>query len=219
FSVTVRSPNAPRPSGTCAMPTRTIDSGERRAIDFPAKRTSPLLRTVFEIARNVVVLPAPFEPSTATTSASSTLNVTPWSALIGPYRASTPFSSSSVLIDLTAEIRVDHALIALHLGRRPARDRAAEVEDVNVVGDAHDEVHVVLDEEHGQLQVVAQAADEAAKLFDLLVIQAACRLVQKEQAGLRRERASELDTLQRSERQAGGGAMRIGGEVDQRGGV
>ena len=123
---------------------------------------------------------------------------------------------SSVLIDLTAEIRVDHALIALHLGRRPARDRAAEVEDVNVVGDAHDEVHVVLDEEHGQLQVVAQAADEAAKLFDLLVIQAACRLVQKEQAGLRRERASELDTLQRSERQAGGGSMRIVVEVDER---
>ena len=82
--MTVSSSNVPRPSGTCAIPIRTIASGERRASDLPAKRISPLERTVWEIARSVVVLPAPFAPSTATICCSPTSSETPCSALIGP---------------------------------------------------------------------------------------------------------------------------------------
>ena len=63
FSQTVSSPKRPRPSGTCATPSRATDSGERFAIERPSNTTSPVLRTVPEIARSVVVLPAPFAPS------------------------------------------------------------------------------------------------------------------------------------------------------------
>ena len=68
----------------------------------------------------------------------------------------------------------------------PLGDLAAEVEHVHVVGDAHDEVHVVLDEEHGQLAVVADLPDEAAELLDLLVVEPARRLVEQQQLRLRR---------------------------------
>src|SRR6266516_4848882 len=87
----------PRPSGTWAMPRRAIASGERRAIRRPAKVISPLFRTVPEIARSVVVLPAPFAPSSETACPSSTDSETPWRALIGPYRASTSSSMSSAI--------------------------------------------------------------------------------------------------------------------------
>jgi hypothetical protein len=63
---------------------RTMVSGALRLSDLPARRISPLLRTVFEIARSVVVLPAPFAPRTATTACSATSSETPCSALTGP---------------------------------------------------------------------------------------------------------------------------------------
>ena len=61
----------------------------------PSSSTSPLVLTVPEIARSVVVLPAPFAPRIATKSPSSTLSETPCSARISPYRASTSRSSRS----------------------------------------------------------------------------------------------------------------------------
>ena len=56
----------------------------RRAAACPAKRISPLRRTIPEIARSVVVLPAPFAPSTATIAPSGTSSETPWSACTAP---------------------------------------------------------------------------------------------------------------------------------------
>ncbi len=82
--MTVSSENVPRPSGTWAIPRRATDSGPPRASSFPPKRIWPARRTVFEIARSVVVFPAPFAPRTAVICPSSTVSVTPCSALIGP---------------------------------------------------------------------------------------------------------------------------------------
>ena len=59
-------------------------SGERCEMLLPAKRIAPWRATVPEIARKVVVLPAPFAPSTATTSPSATWSVTPCSARTCP---------------------------------------------------------------------------------------------------------------------------------------
>ncbi len=56
---------------------------------------------------------------------------------------------------------------------------------------------MVLDEEHRQLEVVADAADERAELGDLLVVQSARGLVEQEQARPRDEGACELDQLLR----------------------
>ena len=64
FSFTVRPGKTRRPSGTCEMPSRTIASGPRPAIDLPSNRISPAAGLASpEIARSVVDLPAPLAPS------------------------------------------------------------------------------------------------------------------------------------------------------------
>src|SRR4051794_13321432 len=85
----------PRPSGTCATPPRATASGVARPSRLPPSTMSPLRRTVPDTARSVVVLPAPFAPSSATISPSSTVSDTLWSATTWPYRAVTSKSSSS----------------------------------------------------------------------------------------------------------------------------
>src|SRR5581483_9497897 len=97
FSHTVSSENVPRPSGTCAIPSRATDSGVPRS-SRSAKTTVPPRRTMPETARSVVVFPAPFAPRRATISPSPTVRVTPCSARTGPYRASTSRSSSRAAI-------------------------------------------------------------------------------------------------------------------------
>ena len=54
---------------------------------------------------------------------------------------------------------------------------------------------MVLDEEHRELEVVADPPDEGTELGDFLVVQAARGLVEEEQPRLCDERASELDAL------------------------
>jgi hypothetical protein len=83
FSQTESSLNVPRPSGTCAIPARAAAPG-RRGSFLSSKITSPLRRTVPETARSVVVLPAPFAPSTATSSPSPTSSEIPCRAFTGP---------------------------------------------------------------------------------------------------------------------------------------
>jgi len=57
----------PRPSGQWAMPIRTISCGGIPTSDFPSYVTSPAEgRTMPEIARSVVVLPAPLQPMSET---------------------------------------------------------------------------------------------------------------------------------------------------------
>ena len=55
------------------MPSRAIASGARLRERAAVERDLAGLRTAPEIARSVVVLPAPFAPSSATTSPSSTV--------------------------------------------------------------------------------------------------------------------------------------------------
>ena len=73
--------NTRRPSGTMAMPRRTIWSGERPSMRSPSKWISPLDGRFNPVmARSVVVLPAPLAPISATISPLSTVMVTPFSA-------------------------------------------------------------------------------------------------------------------------------------------
>jgi len=75
----------PRPSGACDKPSATIWCGGVDVMSLPANFTVPLLgRTRPEMARKVVVLPAPLAPMSATTWPSSTENDTPRSAWMPP---------------------------------------------------------------------------------------------------------------------------------------
>jgi hypothetical protein len=59
--------------------------GDSRSIAAPFMRIVPALgRTSPEIARSIVVLPAPFAPSSVTTSPALTSRLTPRNAVIAP---------------------------------------------------------------------------------------------------------------------------------------
>jgi hypothetical protein len=76
--MTVRSGNTRRPSGTWAMPAATTRSGGSRSMRVPSKRISPdVSRARPEMARRVVVLPAPLAPMMVTMPPSGTSSETP----------------------------------------------------------------------------------------------------------------------------------------------
>ena len=119
-----------------------------------------------------------------------------------------------LVLVLGAEVGLDHGRVRTHLRGRPLGDLPTEAHDVDVVGDPHDEVHVVLDEEHGELEVVADLLDEHAELRHLLVVQPARRLVEEEQARLGDERPRELDALLGPVRQRSSGEERPLAQAD-----
>ena len=69
---------------------------------------------------------------------------------------------------------------------------------------------MVLDQQHGQVELVADPPDELAELVDLAVGEAGGRLVEHQQLGLARQGPGQLDALERAVRQAGGRTL---GEV------
>ena len=131
----VRNGNTWRPSGTSAMPRRATSSGSRAvdggAVEVDAARCAdrPRRRSVF----SRVVLPAPLAPSTATMLPVATSKLTPRSAGIGPYQVSTLRTSSRGGHGSGAEIGGDDGRIALHFGRRAARERSALVHHQHAV--------------------------------------------------------------------------------------
>ena len=68
MSSVVRGAKTFLPSGECASPSRAIFAAPRPCTATPSSHTSPRLgATRPEMARMVVVLPAPFAPMSATT--------------------------------------------------------------------------------------------------------------------------------------------------------
>ena len=92
-----------------------------------------------------------------------------------------------------AEVRLDDPLVVLDLLRRALRDLLAVVEHRDAVGDAHDDLHVVLDEEHGQALLLPELGDELGERRGLLRVHARGGLVEQEQLRLGRERAGDLE--------------------------
>src|SRR6266850_2212891 len=88
--------NVPRPSGVWAIPSLTISSVGLPSIRCPSKSTLPLVLTMPQTARSVVVLPAPLAPRIAVMPPASTAKPRPWRTLVAPYCASRFSASSSV---------------------------------------------------------------------------------------------------------------------------
>src|ERR1700681_3043873 len=161
LSMTLRPGKMRRPSGTCAIPSATTSSGCSPSSGLPANRIVPDDGAITrEIALSVVLLPAPFAPSSDTISPSATTSEMPCSASTAPYRATRSWISSS--IERAAEIRGDHVGVARDLLGRSFRDVLAEVQHRDAVADGHHEVHVVLDEQQRRILLAnaAQQCDE-----------------------------------------------------------
>lgn len=80
----------------------------------------------------------------------------------------------------------------MDLRRNARRDLLAEVDDIDAVGDVHDKIHVMLDEEDGQAEPVADAADESGQFKRLLRVHASRRLVEQQQLRTGRQRAGNF---------------------------
>src|SRR3954468_11236192 len=171
------------------------------------------------MARIVVVFPAPLAPSSTTTSPSSTRRSRPRSTCTGPYAASSPSTSSRVVIATPSlssapEVGLDDALVVLHHSRGAFGDLASEVEDDDLVGDAHHELHVMFDEQDRQTELVAQATDRLAELVDLGVGQPGRWFIEEEQPWLGGHRPRQFDPLERAIRQPDGGPKCQRGEAE-----
>src|SRR6185503_2887254 len=148
LSTTLISGNTRAPSGTTAMPRRTIASGGSPSMRSPLKRMAPPLRARSgmrpRMARMTVVLPAPFGPMRLTISPRATLRLTPRSTCSGPYPASTSSSSSIGSAMRVSEIGLHHRGIPHDVGRPPLGDLLTVVQDHHAVGQAEDREHDVL---------------------------------------------------------------------------
>ena len=83
-----------------------------------------------------------------------------------------------------AQVGVDHDRVLLDLGRRALRDHLAEVEHDDPLRHRHHELHVVLDQQHGDAQLGAHLADQLPELDLLGRVGPRRGLVQQQHLGL-----------------------------------
>src|SRR5579862_1523466 len=125
----------------------------------------------------------------------------PCNASIFPYEARTSRSSSSARgfvlrhqpFDSPAQVSFDDSLVALDRRRWALRDLFAVVEYGYHVRHAHHNLHVVLDQQDGEVQLSTQAVDEQRELARLMRIHAGGWLVEQQQLGLGGQRAGDLE--------------------------
>src|SRR5262245_20688188 len=199
FSNTLSRLKMRRPSGTWVTPRRTMACEAMPTSELPSKTTSPSRGARSpEMARSVVVLPAPLLPSRATTSPSPTRKVTPFKARISPsdtwrFRTSSTLGLRARCPLAAAEIGFDDAGVLLDVGGAPLGNLLPVVEHGDVVGDLHDHAHVVLDEEDGEAEVAHQLAQESHETARFSLGHARGGLVEEEERGLRSESAADLE--------------------------
>ena len=116
---------------------------------------------------------------------------------------------------VASEIGLDDARILLDLLRRPLGDLAAVVEDGDLLGDAHDHPHLVLDEQDRDAQVAAQLAEEVGHLERLGRVHPGGRFVEQEQAWLVGQGAGDLQPALVAVRQLHGQAVAATLEPDE----
>src|ERR1700736_2982580 len=89
----------------------------------------------------------------------------------------------------------DHTRIAQNLGGRAFGQGAAIVEHMNAVGQIGHHLQIVLDPDHRYAELMLDAQDEPRQILTLVPIEPGRWLVEHQQGGLQRERASEPDQL------------------------
>src|SRR3989475_19234 len=95
---------------------------------------------------------------------------------------------------LPAEVRFNDALVGLDDAGRAFGDLVAVVEDEHDLAQPHDDLHVVLDQQHG-LALVAQTAHGVEQVVEEGAVDAGRRLVEQDQRGIAHEHPHELDEL------------------------
>ena len=101
-------------------------------------------------------------------------------------------------------------------------DDPAELEAVDAVAHAHDERHVVLDDEHRRAELPADLDEQRAHRLGLALGDAGGRLVEAEHPGVEGQQAGQLDDAAGAGGQLGDGLVGVAAEaeeVDELGGL
>src|SRR4051812_1039711 len=99
-------------------------------------------------------------------------------------------TSSSAMSALLAQVGLDHARVLADLCRLPLRDLLAVVEHGDALGNAHHDLHVVLDQQDREAALVARALNEAGERGGLLWIPPGGGLAKQRWGGSRGQRGS-----------------------------
>src|SRR5574341_2211915 len=193
FSRTVMGAKSCRPSGTSEQPRKTIRSGGSFPISRVSKRISPeraLIRP--EIVLSSVVFPAPFAPMIATISPARTCIVTFLSTFSLPYPDSTFRSFSISRSPVLPQVDPDHLTVLLD-GERPVLgDLLPGAQHDDLVGDVHDQRHVMLDEQDGDPHV-PDPGDHPPHLVRFPHVQSGRGFIEQQEPGLAGERPPQFD--------------------------
>ena len=188
FSSTVKVANTDRPSGAWATPARAKRNGGAPPRSSPSTRTVPRSGAISPLAtRATVVLPTPLAPRSATASPGPIVSDTPKRAWKLPYPATTSRSSSTGLVmprrHIAAQVGLAHGGALEELGRGALGDQAPEVEHVRPLGEAGDQLDVVLHQEDGEAVLGLDRAQRRRQLRRLLAIEPGGRLVEEQDPG------------------------------------
>src|SRR5262249_4337277 len=175
-------------------PRRAIVSGELPTIGRPSSLMVPWLGvSAPAIAIIVVDFPAPFGPTRTTISPLSTRKLTPRTAAMRPYWTRMPAISSMDLARPRPQISADHVWVVLNPFRRILDDGAAAVDHVDAVADAHDDAHVVLDEQHAAAEARRDLGDQRHEVVALGVRHPGRGLVEEGEVRRGRQRPADAD--------------------------
>ena len=105
-------------------------------------------------------------------------------------------------VHVAAEVCLQNRRVLPNVSRRPRGDHAPEVKHHDPVADRRDEVHVMIDEHHGDR--AAERGDQLGQDIEILRIKTARRLVKQQQFGLGDQSPIERDALQESIRKRAG---------------
>jgi hypothetical protein len=94
-------------------------------------------------------------------------------------------------------------------------DQLSEVQDVDLLGQPENEVHIVFDEQDAQIAAAMQFSKDPLQLIGFLFVEPRRRFVEEEQSGLGRESASQLEQSSQAHREIGGARCRVFGEADE----
>ena len=103
-----------------------------------------------------------------------------------------PAISSRGVLLRGAEVGGDDGRVALDLRGRALGDLLAEVQHDDAVGDAHDELHVVLDEQHAHAALGVDLLDQPGEVPLLDRVGARGRLVEQQHSRLGAQRPGDL---------------------------
>src|SRR2546422_8119284 len=150
FSRTVIAVNRRRPSGTIAMPAAQNRCAGIFARSRPSSTSDPAaMRFSPAMTLISVVLPAPFGPTTQTSSPAATSSDTSHSAVAAPYFATTFLISSMRLAQESRDdIGLLHDVGGFAFGNDPSM-----IENDDAIRQRHDRAHHVLDEDDPRARI------------------------------------------------------------------